>query len=164
MKKIFASAFAASLIALNLGTPQVQAHIAPFQLAQATEDDGYAVMERVSEFITTWESADIKKLEFMLHNSFVSGAGENKSKYLARLRKEAANSAGRKITMLWQGSKGSATKATATILMGYEEQYKNYSGSKFYSSCQKVTFDLTKWTDGNWYFTREKAAKGQCPP
>lgn len=77
----------------------------PFNWPRVTEDDGYAVMERVSEFITTWESADIKKLEFMLHNSFVSAAGENKSKYLARLRKEAANSAGRKITMLWQGSK-----------------------------------------------------------
>lgn len=80
------------------------------------------------------------------------------------MRKEAANSAGRTITMLWQGSKGSATKATDTILMGYNEQYKTDSGSKYFSTCQKVAFDLTKWTDGNWYFTREKAVKGQCPP
>lgn len=164
MKKILALTFAASLFTLSLGTQASQASVAPFQLAQATEDDGYAVMERVSEFITTWEKADIKALEFLLHSSFVSAGGENKSKYLARLRKEAANSAGRTITMLWQGSKGSATKATATILMGYNEQYKNYSGSKYFSTCQKVTFDLTKWTDGNWYFTREKAVKGQCPP
>lgn len=136
----------------------------PFQLAQATEEDGYAVMTRVGDFIDSWEKADIKTLEFMLHNNFVSGAGENKTKYLARLRKEAANSAGRKISMLWKGSKGTATKATAKILLGYEEQFKKYSGSKFYKSCQEVTFELVKWKDGKWYFTREKGVKGACPP
>lgn len=127
-------------------------------------DEGEAIQARVLDFIEAWESMDLKTLEFMLHNSFVSGAGENKTNYLKRLRREAANTAGREILTQWKGARKTAPdRATAKILISYTDQYKQYTGAKFYNSCQELTIDLIRWSDGKWYLLKEKGVKSACP-
>lgn len=134
-----------------------------YRLAAASAD-GEAILARIDQFIIAWEGMDIHAVEFMLHNAYTSSAGENKTQYLARLRKEAANTAGRQIHYVWKGSRlTSATRATATIQISYTDQLKNYQNAKYYSNCQLVTFDLIKFTDGKWYLLHEKDTKAACP-
>lgn len=136
----------------------------PYRLAAAASADDKAILARIDQFIIAWEGLDIRAVEFMLHNAYTSGAGENKTQYLARLRKEAANTAGRQIHYVWKGARlTSPTRATATIQMSYTDQLKNYQNAKYYSNCQLVTFDLIKFTDGKWYLLHEKDAKAACP-
>ena len=71
--KTFILSCTCAVLGLNL-TPQLQT-------AQAAQinysvDDAYQAQDVLKNYINAWEDMDIKKLEFMLHNGFVSGAGE----------------------------------------------------------------------------------------
>lgn len=136
--------------------------VLPAQAANYTIDDAYDAQAVLQDYLEYWEAGKIKKLEFLLHNKFVSAAGENKWKFIKRLKKEAGNMAGRQIKHQWKGAKNHGPYLRVKYFLDYTDQYKKYTGSKYFHSCQNVTLNFTK-SKGKMYIIREWATKSKCP-
>ena len=128
-----------------------------------TVDDAYDAQAVLQQYLDYWEAGNISKLEFLLHNQFVSAAGEKKAAYLQRLKKEAANMAGRQIKHQWKGSKANGELFQVNYFLDYTEQFKKYKGQKFFHSCQNVTLQMLKFKDGKLYIVKEQAKAAKCP-